>query len=199
VQKEYAALTATPVAAQQYTCYTRLEQASKRDAAREFSELPGVGLKKCLTVVRECSPVALGFDREGRALAASASLSTQAVVAELFEVQLQLLTGRTHQIRGQLALLGAPVFGDWLYGWRPTPALASLFPPTLPRKRPGPEAQPADPRGCRDENPFPHPLVGTLYKQLGDWDGLFALQARRLTFEFKGQLHDFKLPNTWSF
>ena len=32
------------------------------------------------------------------------------------ELEIELLTGRTHQIRGQLAALGCPIFGDPLYG-----------------------------------------------------------------------------------
>ncbi|CAM9782128.1 unnamed protein product [Ectocarpus sp. 8 AP-2014] len=34
----------------------------------------------------------------------------------LQEVEVQLLTGRTHQIRGQLAAEGFPIYGDYLYG-----------------------------------------------------------------------------------
>ncbi|CAM9199256.1 unnamed protein product [Ectocarpus sp. 4 AP-2014] len=34
----------------------------------------------------------------------------------LQEVEVQLLTGRTHQIRGQLAAEGCPIYGDYLYG-----------------------------------------------------------------------------------
>lgn len=32
------------------------------------------------------------------------------------ELEIELLTGRTHQIRGQLALEGMPICGDTLYG-----------------------------------------------------------------------------------
>lgn len=35
-----------------------------------------------------------------------------------FQVNLELLTGRTHQIRCQLSFLGAPIIGDRLYGDR---------------------------------------------------------------------------------
>jgi 23S rRNA-/tRNA-specific pseudouridylate synthase len=47
------------------------------------------------------------------------------------EVEIELLTGRTHQIRGQLLALGCPIFGDPLYG----KALANTntnAPPTPP-------------------------------------------------------------------
>jgi 23S rRNA pseudouridine1911/1915/1917 synthase len=33
-----------------------------------------------------------------------------------FKLNIELLTGRTHQIRGQLALVGAPILGDEMYG-----------------------------------------------------------------------------------
>ncbi|CBJ48905.1 putative RNA pseudouridylate synthase [Ectocarpus siliculosus] len=45
----------------------------------------------------------------------------------LQEVEVQLLTGRTHQIRGQLAAEGCPIYGDYLYG----PAEESVRQPGL--------------------------------------------------------------------
>jgi len=36
-----------------------------------------------------------------------------------FKLIIELLTGRTHQIRGQLALEGAPIIGDEMYGGQP--------------------------------------------------------------------------------
>ncbi|CAM9654892.1 unnamed protein product [Ectocarpus fasciculatus] len=48
----------------------------------------------------------------------------------LQEVEVQLLTGRTHQIRGQLAAEGCPIYGDYVYG-----PFAREAPPTSPAAR----------------------------------------------------------------
>lgn len=45
-------------------------------------------------------------------------LAQKQISSQLRHVQINLLTGRTHQIRAQLAHLGAPVAGDTLYGSR---------------------------------------------------------------------------------
>ena len=54
----------------------------------------------------------------------------------LVEVRLQLHTGRTHQLRAQLAALGHPVVGDEMYGSPPLSALraaaAAAAPPPTP-------------------------------------------------------------------
>lgn len=50
-----------------------------------------------------------------------------------FEVDIQLLTGRTHQIRAQLAALGSPILGDAMYG-------STHLNPWMPRHYEAPES-----------------------------------------------------------
>jgi 23S rRNA pseudouridine1911/1915/1917 synthase len=45
--------------------------------------------------------------------------STKKISNNNYELEIQLLTGRTHQIRAQLSALGAPILGDEMYGGSP--------------------------------------------------------------------------------
>ncbi|CAN0195198.1 unnamed protein product [Scytosiphon promiscuus] len=56
---------------------------------------------------------AVGAEEGGQAGSAEAGLVSERM---LQEVEVELLTGRTHQIRGQLAAEGCPIYGDLLYG-----------------------------------------------------------------------------------
>ncbi|MCB0371099.1 MAG: RNA pseudouridine synthase [Bdellovibrionales bacterium] len=43
---------------------------------------------------------------------------------DLQQIEIELLTGRTHQIRAQLSHMGFPILGDTLYGGEPHPCIA---------------------------------------------------------------------------
>ncbi|MDZ4660473.1 MAG: RluA family pseudouridine synthase [Pseudomonadota bacterium] len=56
-------------------------------------------------------------------------VSCQPVSDSLFRVEIELLTGRSHQIRAQFSLLGSPILGDIMYGgdFHPAPDYAGEF------------------------------------------------------------------------
>ena len=101
VKKRYravvAASTEQPIAETRLVHY--LSPAAK--VPQLFSEKPLPGWKKC---VLDIIKVHQGSFRDGG----------HAYPATLLEIA--LLTGRTHQIRGQLAKIGCPIMGDGIYG-----------------------------------------------------------------------------------
>lgn len=46
-------------------------------------------------------------------------LGCDGVKEDIFQVELELFTGRSHQIRSQLSFLGSPILGDVMYGGKP--------------------------------------------------------------------------------
>ena len=74
-----------------------------------------------LTNVSKSYPVSSTYtDNAGSSISLATALcydNSQALDTSLFvELEVELLTGRTHQIRGQLSAIGAPIVGDPLYG-----------------------------------------------------------------------------------
>jgi 23S rRNA-/tRNA-specific pseudouridylate synthase len=55
--------------------------------------------------------------RVADAISGSFTSSTSCHVRSVYELQLGLVTGRTHQIRASLALEQCPVWGDFWYGF----------------------------------------------------------------------------------
>lgn len=53
---------------------------------------------------------------EGQAICQLEVLSATALTGQTYEVNINLMTGRTHQIRAQLSRLGSPIQGDTMYG-----------------------------------------------------------------------------------
>lgn len=78
-------------------------------APKIFSSEDHEGWQRCEMIVRSCTP-----QRELRI--ESLELESSPLPHQVFAIEIDLLTGRTHQIRGQLSMLNAPIIGDRLYG-----------------------------------------------------------------------------------
>ena len=80
---------------------------------RSAEEAEGVeGAKHCALEVLSVSP-------------ADGAHRGDAKRGRVFDIELRLLTGRTHQIRAQFAAVGAPLLGDAVYGRATEPAIAA--------------------------------------------------------------------------
>lgn len=93
VEKIYRAITAVPVATGEHVLYLNPETRVPRE--HSFEQQPGWW--ECRLQILSCAASAPGE----------------------YEIEIRLLTGKTHQIRAQLSALGAPVKGDGAYGFTP--------------------------------------------------------------------------------
>jgi hypothetical protein len=89
--------------------------------------------KRCELVVRSCARASprdveawralfaesvegnARWEARGRGADGDGSRDEPSRRADVFEVEIELVTGRTHQVRAQLAALGFPILGDTLY------------------------------------------------------------------------------------
>ncbi len=97
VKKRYLAITkfAPPLG-----CHKHWMDTSGRPPHKIFSS-PTVGAKECELEIKVTVP----FLRQ-----------TMSEKGNCYQVEIKLITGRTHQIRAQLVALGTPLIGDHLYG-----------------------------------------------------------------------------------
>ncbi len=95
VTKKYTALTETTVPVGHHVHYMEPSERAPKRMSMEAKEKWQV----CELIVEESNPI--NFNEK-----------------PCFENKIQLITGRTHQIRAQLALMGAPLLNDLEYGSR---------------------------------------------------------------------------------
>ncbi|MCO5579362.1 hypothetical protein L7F22_033217 [Adiantum nelumboides] len=117
VKKYYLVLAAAPVPLGLTTHYMR--PATRHP--RVLSPVPLPGWAKCELEVLECKEVPWPAPEvEARYRVQNLGWKAHSVA---YECKVQLLTGRTHQVRAQFASLRAPVIGDTMY----MPAIARLL------------------------------------------------------------------------
>ena len=113
---------------------------SKAREPKELDSEERAGWQRCESEVLQVRAVwatlpAAGL-REGEGLREVEGEPEDGAGIELYEIQLRLLTGRTHQLRAQLSFEGFPIVGDTLYGAPPLSDLKALLA--------APDARPAD-------------------------------------------------------
>lgn len=109
VKKLYLALTAAPVPVGKITHYMRPVNAAPRIVSRAFAERWQI----CELEVLECKEVPWPDAAvKAKNCIKDPGWSPKEVA---YECKVKLLTGRTHQIRAQLADYGAPIIGDSIY------------------------------------------------------------------------------------
>ncbi|MCO5551778.1 hypothetical protein L7F22_005280 [Adiantum nelumboides] len=117
VKKYYLVLAAAPVPLGLTTHYMR----PGTRHPRVLSPVPLPGWAKCELEVLECKEVPWPApELEARYRVQNLGWKAHSVA---YECKVQLLTGRTHQVRAQFASLRAPVIGDTMY----MPAIARLL------------------------------------------------------------------------
>ncbi|KAH9603515.1 hypothetical protein KSS87_004731 [Heliosperma pusillum] len=109
VKKLYLALAAAPVSCGVITHYMRPSKLAPRIVSEEYME----GWQLCQLEVLECNKVPWPTpDIEEKYQIEDRGWPVKKFA---YECKINLLTGRTHQIRAQLAACGAPLIGDSMY------------------------------------------------------------------------------------
>ncbi|CAN6690080.1 unnamed protein product [Malus baccata var. baccata] len=109
VKKHYLALAAAPVPIGTITHYMRPINMASRLISEDFMERWSL----CQLEVMECKEVPWPSSVVEQEYCVEDSGWPSKEYA--YECKINLLTGRTHQVRAQLAALGAPIVGDSMY------------------------------------------------------------------------------------
>jgi len=105
IEKHYQALTLKSVALGVKRHFMIVdERAPKTILTEKEKESDSRKCDECLLEILSCDPVQFNLQTPIPTFAAG------------FNVKIKLMTGRTHQIRAQLAALGSPLVGDEMYG-----------------------------------------------------------------------------------
>lgn len=109
IKRVYNAVVESPLEPGIYTHYM---QPSPK-TPKIVSTTPHMDWLRCDLKVLSCAQI---HSERGLVTTSQTCWALEPEASEIYEVNIELLTGRTHQIRSQLAALGSPILGDVRYG-----------------------------------------------------------------------------------
>jgi len=181
VKKVYLALTTAPVSTGIITHYMR----PVNRAPRLVSEDHIGKWYLCQMEVLDCKKVTWPNSLIRKAYSVNDCGWPQQEAA--YECRINLLTGKTHQIRAQLAAVGTPIIGDSAYM---TAAMAAMANPSI--------------------NPFGREKLSYNSEEekeaaIGSWiaahgkepKSVIGLQASEISWEYEGERHSYKAGVPW--
>lgn len=113
VKRLYYAWVETSIEPGSYVHYMESTPIAPKTVVSEARE----GWLHCELTVLSCEQVsAQGIIQNYKVIAENEDPSQDALSRLIYRLEIELGTGRTQQIRSQLAHMGAPILGDWKYG-----------------------------------------------------------------------------------
>ena len=111
IHKEYIALCQNPIQPGQYTHFMEASEKAPKVVCDAEQKQEDKKYQECILEVLSCTP----FEQSSSPDFCNKAKEYFATSENLFVLNIRLHTGRTHQIRAQLAHLGAPILGDTMY------------------------------------------------------------------------------------